>query len=173
MADNKESFQESIMIRRAKIRLFGAIIILILLFVLSIFFLKDRTNINLKDPIKISFLEKSNDIIIGSNIVKSKNLSKIATNEVAKLLKKKKSQNFSDNDRSYFIQIGIFSDEINASRLLGKIKSMGYEARLEMIKMSGKEKLRLSTTVFNSKIEAQTALTILRGENLPGMIKRE
>ena len=86
---------------------------------------------------------------------------------------KKKSQNFSDNDRSYFIQIGIFSDEINASRLLGKIKSMGYEARLEMIKMSGKEKLRLSTTVFNSKIEAQTALTILRGENLPGMIKRE
>ena len=38
MADNKESFQESVMIRRAKRRLFGAVIILIVLFVLSMIF---------------------------------------------------------------------------------------------------------------------------------------
>ena len=64
MADNKESFQESVMIRRAKIRLFGAVIILIILFVLSVFFLQDRTNINFKNPIKISFLDTNNEFVI-------------------------------------------------------------------------------------------------------------
>jgi hypothetical protein len=57
MADNKESFQESLMIKRAKRRLLGALSILISLFVLSIFFLQDRTEINSKNSIKISFLE--------------------------------------------------------------------------------------------------------------------
>ena len=42
-----------------------------------------------------------------------------------------------------------------------------------MIKMSGKDKLKLTTTVFNSKKEAQTALSILNDANLPGIIKRK
>ena len=173
MAENKESFQESVMIRRAKIRLFGAVIILILLFILSIFFLNDRTNINLKAPIKISFLETNNDSIIDSNIFKSENLSKTNTKEITHLVKIKESRSFNKDEGPYFIQIGIFSDETNATKLLAIIKSMGYEARLEMIKISGKDKLRLSTTVFNSKVEAQTALDVLKKANLPGIIKRE
>ena len=69
MADNKESFQESVMIRRAKRRLFGAVIILIILFIVSIFFFKIELISNLKNPIKISFLEKNNEIMIDINIL--------------------------------------------------------------------------------------------------------
>ena len=89
------------------------------------------------------------------------------------MVKIKESRSFNKDEGPYFIQIGIFSDETNATKLLAIIKSMGYEARLEMIKISGKDKLRLSTTVFNSKVEAQTALGVLKKANLPGIIKRE
>ena len=109
MAENKESFQESVMIRRAKIRLFGAVIILILLFILSIFFLNDRTNINLKAPIKISFLETNNDSIIDSNIFKSENLSKTNTKEITHLVKIKESRSFNKDEGPYFIQVGIIN----------------------------------------------------------------
>ena len=175
MADNKESFQESIMIRRAKRRLFGAVIILIFLFGLSIFFLQDRTNINLKTPIKISFLEKNNDITIDSynDSLKTQNLSQSQSKEKNYPSKLSVSQNFNTDKSPYFIQVGIFSNEVNASRLLGTIRSLGYGARLEMISMYGKNKLKLTTTEFNSKTEAQTALSIFKRANLPGIIKRK
>ena len=173
MADNKESFQESILIRRAKRRLFGAAIILIALFILSIFFILFRTNINSKNSIKISFLEKNNRTIVNSHSLKPQNFSQAERKEKVETLKVKQPQNDNDNEKSYFIQVGIFSDETNASRLLGTIKSLGYDARLEMIKMSGKDKLKLTTTAFNSRTEAQTALSILKSANLPGIIKRE
>ena len=173
MADNKESFQESVLIRRAKRRLFGAAIILIALFVLSIFFLQDRTNINEKNSKKISFLEMNNEITVGSYRRKPQNFSQVEPKEIVKKFQGKESQKFVSDENPYFIQVGIFSDETNASRLLDTIKSLGYGARLEIIKMSGKEKLKLTTTAFNSKTEAQFALTILKSANLPGIIKRE
>ena len=173
MTNNKESFQESLMIKRAKIRLFGAIIILILLFTLSIFFLKDRTNINLKAPINISFLEKNNEITIEDNIFKSSNLPTTQRREMAHVGKIKEARNFNGDEGPYFIQLGIFSDETNASKLLAIIKSKGYDARLETMRLSGKDKLRRSTTTFNSKTEAQAALIVLKSANLSGIIKRE
>ena len=173
MADNKESFQESVMIRRAKIRQIGAVIILIILFFLSVFFLQDRTNINFKNPIKISFLETNNEFIINSDSFKLQNLSKIQPKEKYQLEKTNVSQALSADENPYFIQVGIFSNEVNASRLLGTIRSLGYGGRLEMITMYGKNKLKLTTTEFNSKKEAQTALSIFKRANLPGIIKRK
>ena len=173
MADNKESFQESVMIRRAKRRLFGAVIILIVLFVLSIFFLQDRTNINFKNPIKISFLDTNNEFVINSDSLKFKNLSKIQPKEKYQSEKTDVPQALNADENPYFIQVGIFSNEVNASRLLGTIRSLGYGARLEMISMYGKNKLKLTTTEFNSKTEAQTALSIFKRANLPGIIKRK
>ena len=177
MANNKDTFQESVMIRQAKRRLFGAVIILIALFVLSIFFLQDRTNINLKNPIKISFLEINNDIMIDSYNIKPQTQTQTQTQtqekKRAKILIAKESQKLNRDEKPYFIQVGIFSDELNASRLLGTIKSLGYGARLETIKISGKDKLKLTTMVFKSRKEAQTALSILKKANLPGIIKRK
>ena len=173
MADNKESFQESVMIRRAKRRLFGAVIILIILFILSIFFLQDRTSNNLKNPIKISFLGTNNGVMVDINTLTPKNISQAQSINNANPSKIQAPQVFSSYEKPYFIQVGIFSDEINASRLLGTIKSLGFGARLELINMSGIERLKLTTTTFNSKKEAQAALSILKSANLPGIIKRK
>ena len=58
MADFKEPFHESVIIKRAKRRLIGAVSILIILFVLSIFFVKNRDLIEADHKeIKVSFLE--------------------------------------------------------------------------------------------------------------------
>ena len=46
MAGPKESFHESVIIKRAKRRLIGAITILIILFTLSIFFIKNIERVN-------------------------------------------------------------------------------------------------------------------------------
>ena len=56
MIDTKESFHESVIIKRAKRRLIGAVTILIILFTLSLFFIKNTSEIN-NSEIKVSFLE--------------------------------------------------------------------------------------------------------------------
>ena len=174
MADNKESFQESLMIKRAKRRLLGALSILISLFVLSIFFLQDRTEINSKNSIKISFIEIDTN---NYHAEKSYDAQDKLTQDMKSPIIVKKLSNFSRDesieDGLYFIQVGIFSDEDNASKLLSSIKSLGYDARLELIQMSGKEKLKLTTTAFNSQTEAQFALSKFKSANLPGIIKQE
>ena len=111
MADNKESFQESLMIKRAKRRLLGALSILISLFVLSIFFLQDRTEINSKNSIKISFLEIYTN---NYHAEKSYEAQDKLTQDMKSPIIVKKLSNFSRDesieDGLYFIQVGIFSD---------------------------------------------------------------
>jgi len=179
MTDNKESFQENILIKRAKRRLLGALTILIILFILSIFFLQDRTEITTLNPIKISFLEvsKNNASNYQANItMNDHDLTDYSTDNPPEI-QKKSSDNLSGpgniESGQYFIQVGIFSNKENASKLLGVVKSLGYDARLELIDMSGKEKLKLTTTVFNSQTEAQFALSKLKSANLPGIIRQE
>ena len=57
MADLKESFHESVIIKRAKRRLVGAITILIFFFTLSLFFVKNTGQIEVNKEIKVSFLK--------------------------------------------------------------------------------------------------------------------
>ena len=57
MVDLKESFHESVIIKRAKRRLIGAVAILIILFTLSLFFVKDPKHKKINNEIKVSFLE--------------------------------------------------------------------------------------------------------------------
>ena len=59
MSDNKETFQESILIKRAKRRLLGATTILLILLGLSYVFIEDRTGKYKKGNVKVSFLEMS------------------------------------------------------------------------------------------------------------------
>ena len=56
MSNSKDSVSNLLLIKRAKRRLVGAIIILIILFSLSIFFVKTKTEAIKSNP-KISFLE--------------------------------------------------------------------------------------------------------------------
>ena len=55
MADSKSSFHESVIIKRARRRLIGAVAILIILFTLSIFFVKNTKQIDISKEIKVSF----------------------------------------------------------------------------------------------------------------------
>ena len=57
MVGSKESFHESVIIKKAKRRLIGAITILIILFTLSVFFIKHTEQIDSGKEIKVSFLE--------------------------------------------------------------------------------------------------------------------
>ena len=56
MSNSKDSLNNQLLIKRAKRRLVGAIIILLILFSLSIFFVKTKTEAIKSNP-KISFLE--------------------------------------------------------------------------------------------------------------------
>ena len=56
MSDNKETFQESILIKRAKRRLLGATTILLILLGLSYVFIEDRTGKYKKAMLRYRFL---------------------------------------------------------------------------------------------------------------------
>jgi len=59
MSDNKDTLQESVLIKRARRRLLGAITILISLLVLSYFFLEDPNEVKKISNVKVSFLSIS------------------------------------------------------------------------------------------------------------------
>ena len=68
MSNSKDSVSNFLLIKRAKRRLVGAIIILIILFSLSIFFVKTKTEAMKSNP-KISFLETTQQYIASKNVV--------------------------------------------------------------------------------------------------------
>ena len=68
MSNSKDSVSNLLLIKRAKRRLVGAIIILIILFSLSIFFVKTKTEAMKSNP-KISFLETTQQYAAFENII--------------------------------------------------------------------------------------------------------
>ena len=68
MSNSKDSVTNLLLIKRAKRRLVGAIIILIILFSLSIFFVKTKTEAIKSNP-KISFLETTQQFSTSKKIL--------------------------------------------------------------------------------------------------------
>ena len=68
MSNSKDSVTNLLLIKRAKRRLVGAIIILIILFSLSIFFVKTKTEAMKSNP-KISFLETTQQYAVSENVI--------------------------------------------------------------------------------------------------------
>ena len=171
MADSKSSFHESVIIKRARRRLIGAVAILIILFTLSIFFVKNTKQIDISKEIKVSFLEmgpasfkidenieKKEFVGLGSERLKNK------TNSVKK---------FTKNSEIFTVQIGIFSDEKKTQELSNQINNIGFKTKIKKINLSGHERMKLTTQFFNSEKEAQKALRKLKNANFPGLIKRQ
>ena len=67
MSNSKDSVSNLLLLKRAKRRLVGAIIILIILFSLSIFFVKTKTEAMKSNP-KISFLETTQQYAASENV---------------------------------------------------------------------------------------------------------
>tara|TARA_B100001173_G_C15956357_1_gene533618 strand:- start:460 stop:972 length:513 start_codon:yes stop_codon:yes gene_type:complete len=168
MSDTKESFHESVIIKRAKRRLIGAVTILIILFTLSLFFIKNTSEIN-NSEIKVSFLEMGKASFSDLQTIEKPQINK--TNQI-KLSKKSNLENLENNKiKSFTIQIGIFSDEKKTEKLSRQINNIGFQTQIKKVNLSGKEKIKLTTQDFLTEKEAQIALRKLKNANFPGLIK--
>jgi len=161
MVDSKESFHESLIIRRAKRRLIGAITILIILFTLSLFFIKNKSQVGNIDEIKISFLEMGKASFSDK---KNKEESVYIKSDLESIEKNKNGL--------FTVQIGIFSDEKKIKQLSNQINNIGFKTQIKKINLSGEEKIKLTTQSFSTEKEAQGALRKLKNANFPGLIKR-
>jgi len=169
MAGPKESFHESVIIKRAKRRLIGAITILIILFTLSIFFIKNIEEIDSSKDIKVSFLEMGpasfnikeglESVVLSSEKLSSKSIS---------------TKKFIKNDKEIFtVQIGIFSNKEKTQQLSNQINDIGFKTQIKKINLSGQEKIKLTTQFFSTEKEARGVLRKLKNANFPGLIKRQ
>ena len=169
MSELKGSFHESVIIKRARRRLIGAITILIILFTLSIFFIKNIEEIDSSKDIKVSFLEMGpasfnikeglESVVLSSEKLSSKSIS---------------TKKFIKNDKEIFtVQIGIFSNKEKTQQLSNQINDIGFKTQIKKINLSGQEKIKLTTQFFSTEKEARGVLRKLKNANFPGLIKRQ
>ena len=171
MADLKESFHGSIIIKRAKRRLIGAITILIMLFTLSVFFVENTGQSESNKEIKVSFLEMA-----PASFNRKENIEKVEFIRLSpeRFQKKTNTVNKLENNTEIFtVQIGIFSDTNKTKKLSNQINNIGLETQIKKIRLSGQEQIQLTTQFFNSETEARKALKKLKNANFPGLIKRQ
>ena len=165
MSNSKDSVSNLLLIKRAKRRLVGAIIILIILFSLSIFFVKTKTEAIKSNP-KISFLEITQQFSTSRKIlieeVSSSKQPKMERDVDQRSLKKK----------GFTVQLGIFSDEINMNKVKDQVNSMGYKTNTQAIKMDDGVKIRLTTEFFSNEKQARVILQKIKKANLPGFIRK-
>ena len=165
MSNSKDSVSNLLLIKRAKRRLVGAIIILIILFSLSIFFVKTKTEAIKSNP-KISFLEITQQFSTSRKIlieeVSSSKQPKMERDVDQRSLKKK----------GFTVQLGIFSDEINMKRVKDQVNSMGYKTNTQVIKIDDEVKIRLTTEFFSNEKQARLILQEIKKANLSGFIRK-
>ena len=165
MSNSKDSVSNLLQIKRSKRRLIGAIIILIILFSLSIFFVKTKTEAIKSNP-KISFLETTQQFSTSKKMlieeVSSPSQQREEIDVDQRSLKKK----------GFTVQLGIFSDEINMKKVKDQVNSMGYKTNTQAIKMNDKVKIRLTTEFFSNEKQARVILQEIKKANLPGFIRK-
>ena len=176
MNNSTNVVNKAVLIKRAKRRLLGAFTILILIIILSYFFVKNEHEVIRDNDVRISFLElpiSSNKQVKSSNYkpdfdddryLKAKTIS-------TSVLVKNKGILLPEGNPTFFIQIGVFSDTKNAKRLREKINVIGINTKEDRVILAGKNKIKLTTDFFSSKKEANSILLKLKNSNLPGIVK--
>jgi DedD protein len=79
----------------------------------------------------------------------------------------------STSGKSYFVQVGVFSDPANVKRLQTQLTQLGFKAQTEKVNTSKGEKIRLRTTTFASRNDAANALQKIKNAGLTGMVVRQ
>jgi hypothetical protein len=173
---SNNAVNKSVLIKRAKRRLLGAFTILILIIILSYFFVKNENEAIRDNEVKISFLElpvtDKEQIMLsdeGSDVsdkfyLQAKNF--LTTSKV-----KDEETFLSSGAPTFFIQIGIFSNIENAKKLKKKISTIGINIKEDKVVLAGKNQIKLTTDFFSSKKEAKSILLKLKESNLPGIVK--
>ena len=165
MSNSKDSVSNQLLIKRAKRRLVGAIIILIILFSLSIFFVKTKTEAIKSNP-KISFLETT------QQYAASENLTTKAESEHSPEKEELTIEHNSSKKKGFTVQLGIFSDEINMKRVKDQVNAMGYKTNIQSIKIDDEVKIRLTTEFFSKEKQARLILQEIKKANLSGFIRK-
>ena len=165
MSNSKDSVSNQLLIKRSKRRLVGAIIILIILFSLSIFFVKTKTEAIKSNP-KISFLETT------QQYAASENLTTKAESEHSPEKEELTIEHNSSKKKGFTVQLGIFSDEINMKRVKNQVNSMGYKTNIQAIKIDDEVKIRLTTEFFSKEKQARLILQEIKKANLSGFIRK-
>tara|TARA_B100000035_G_scaffold313299_1_gene326695 strand:+ start:1100 stop:1603 length:504 start_codon:yes stop_codon:yes gene_type:complete len=164
MSNSKDSVNNLLLIKRAKRRLVGAIIILVILISLSIFFVKTKTEAIKSNP-KISFLETNQtNMALKENFNTDKNIKSFLDDE-------SEFENEPLNKRSFTVQLGIFSDELNMRKVKDKIHQMGFKTETQSIKINNEDKIRLTTEFFSNETQARVLLKEIKKANLSGFVK--
>ena len=171
MSDNKETFQESILIKRAKRRLLGATTILLILLGLSYVFIEDRTGKYKRGNVKVSFLEMS-DYALSEKATDAYNEDILSVLSSSDYLEQTHSQG-SNIQNGFFIQVGIFSTNKTVEKLAKAIDSIGLQTRKIPITLNGQERIQLITNSFDDKAKAKIALAKIKEAKLPGIIKQQ
>ena len=165
MSNSKDSVTNLHHIKRAKRRLVGAIIILIILFSLSIFFVKTKTEAMKSNP-KISFLETTQQYAASENVISKFESTNSPVKEELTI------EHNSSKKKGFTVQLGIFSDEKNMKRVKDQVNSMGYKTNTQAIKMDDGVKIRLTTEFFSNEKQARVILQEIKKANLPGFIRK-
>ena len=76
----------------------------------------------------------------------------------------------SAKNESFTVQIGVFSDSANVKQLQDKLKQAGYSSHTEKLSTPKGEKIRLRAGNFNSRQEADAALSKMKQAGLTGMV---
>ena len=165
MSNSKDSVTNLLLIKRAKRRLVGAIIILIILFSLSIFFVKTKTQTIKSNP-KISFLETTQQYAASENVIgKLESAHSPIKDELI-------IEHNSSKKKGFTVQLGIFSDEINMKKVKDQVNSMGYKTNTQAIKIDDELKIRLTTEFFSNEKQARLILQEIKKANLSGFIRK-
>jgi cell division septation protein DedD len=165
MSNSKDSVTNLLLIKRAKRRLVGAIIILIILFSLSIFFVKTKTEAMKSNP-KISFLETTQQYAASENVISKFESAHSPAKE------EQTTEHNSSKKKGFTVQLGIFSDEINMKRVKDQVNLMGYKTNTEAIKIDDEVKIRLTTEFFSNEKQARLILQEIKKANLSGFIRK-
>ncbi len=73
-------------------------------------------------------------------------------------------------NESFTVQIGVFSDAANVKQLQDKLKQAGYSSHTEKLSTAKGEKIRLRAGNFNSRQDADAALSKMKQAGLTGMV---
>lgn len=73
-------------------------------------------------------------------------------------------------NESFTVQIGVFSDAANVKQLQDKLKQAGYNSHTEKLSTPKGEKIRLRAGSFNSRQDADAALSKMKQAGLSGMV---
>jgi len=165
MSNSKDSVTNLLLIKRAKRRLVGAIIILIILFSLSIFFVKTKTEAIKSNP-KISFLEITQQYAPSEKVISQLESAHSPVKEELTI------KHNSSKKKGFTVQLGIFSDEINMKRVKDQVNAMGYKTNIQAIKIDDEVKIRLTTDFFSNEKQARLILQEIKKANLSGFIRK-